>query len=151
MVCIDTCVPFLGALAMEALHRQVLPFLLRRLKEDVLQDLPPKIIQDYYCNTFSLPLVYSNFHQLCSSLVLVDAISCLFLIASIIFLGHGPSSSYWTEEGCKRLQIDNMGNTRGKDYGVGFRAALFESYSTVQIGFFFYVTLSTRSLLLCAI
>ena len=34
---------------MEALHRQVLPFLLRRLKEDVLQDLPPKIIQDYYC------------------------------------------------------------------------------------------------------
>ncbi|CAH3137862.1 unnamed protein product [Pocillopora meandrina] len=41
---------FLGRpLAMEALHRQVLPFLLRRLKEDVLQDLPPKIIQDYYC------------------------------------------------------------------------------------------------------
>ncbi|KAK3705187.1 hypothetical protein QZH41_013983, partial [Actinostola sp. cb2023] len=39
-----------GALAMEALHRQVLPFLLRRLKEDVLQDLPPKIIQDYYCD-----------------------------------------------------------------------------------------------------
>ena len=34
---------------MEALHHQVLPFLLRRLKEDVLQDLPPKIIQDYYC------------------------------------------------------------------------------------------------------
>ena len=49
VVCIDTCVPFLGPLAMEALHRQVLPFLLRRLKEDVLQDLPPKIIQDYYC------------------------------------------------------------------------------------------------------
>ena len=35
---------------MEALHRQVLPFLLRRMKEDVLQDLPPKIIQDYYCD-----------------------------------------------------------------------------------------------------
>ena len=43
------CVLFSGALAMESLHRQVLPFLLRRLKEDVLQDLPPKIIQDYYC------------------------------------------------------------------------------------------------------
>jgi TATA-binding protein-associated factor len=41
--------PFAGARAMEALHRQVLPFLLRRLKENVLQDLPPKIIQDYYC------------------------------------------------------------------------------------------------------
>ncbi|CAB4491398.1 unnamed protein product [Rhizophagus irregularis] len=38
-----------GALALEALHKQVLPFLLRRLKEDVLNDLPPKIIQDYYC------------------------------------------------------------------------------------------------------
>lgn len=38
-----------GALAMESLHRQVLPFILRRLKEDVLDDLPPKILQDYYC------------------------------------------------------------------------------------------------------
>ena len=34
---------------MESLHKQVLPFLLRRMKEDVLQDLPPKIIQDYHC------------------------------------------------------------------------------------------------------
>lgn len=39
-----------AALALEALHKQVLPFLLRRLKEDVLHDLPPKIIQDYYCD-----------------------------------------------------------------------------------------------------
>lgn len=38
-----------GVLALEALHKQVLPFMLRRLKEDVLSDLPPKIIQDYYC------------------------------------------------------------------------------------------------------
>ncbi|WWC63144.1 uncharacterized protein I303_105744 [Kwoniella dejecticola CBS 10117] len=38
-----------AASALEALHKQVLPFLLRRLKEDVLNDLPPKIIQDYYC------------------------------------------------------------------------------------------------------
>lgn len=38
-----------GVLAMEALHRQALPFLLRRMKEDVLEDLPPKITQDYYC------------------------------------------------------------------------------------------------------
>jgi TATA-binding protein-associated factor len=39
---------------MEALHRQALPFLLRRMKEDVLQDLPPKITQDYYCELSSL-------------------------------------------------------------------------------------------------
>lgn len=45
-----------GTLALEALHRQVLPFLLRRVKEDVLDDLPPKIIQDYYCDLSPLQL-----------------------------------------------------------------------------------------------
>lgn len=43
-----------AALALEALHKQVLPFLLRRLKEDVLHDLPPKIIQDHYCDLSEL-------------------------------------------------------------------------------------------------
>jgi TATA-binding protein-associated factor len=43
-----------GALAIEALHKQVLPFLLRRLKEEVLNDLPPKIIQNYYCDPSDL-------------------------------------------------------------------------------------------------
>jgi len=53
-----------GALALEALHRQVLPFLLRRLKEDVLQDLPPKIIQDYYCDLSSLQVrLYEHFSK----------------------------------------------------------------------------------------
>ncbi|OCT71624.1 TATA-binding protein-associated factor 172 [Xenopus laevis] len=51
-----------GVLAMEALHRQVLPFLLRRMKEDVLQDLPPKIIQDYYCSLSPLQVqLYEDF------------------------------------------------------------------------------------------
>ncbi|KAI9218653.1 SNF2 family N-terminal domain-containing protein [Blastocladiella britannica] len=39
-----------GEKALKDLHRQVLPFVLRRLKEEVLDDLPPKIIQDYYCD-----------------------------------------------------------------------------------------------------
>ncbi|KID90984.1 hypothetical protein MGU_01938 [Metarhizium guizhouense ARSEF 977] len=43
-----------GALAIEALHKQVLPFLLRRLKEEVLNDLPPKILQNYYCDLSDL-------------------------------------------------------------------------------------------------
>jgi len=43
-----------GAAAIEALHKQVLPFLLRRMKEQVLDDLPPKIIQNYYCDLSDL-------------------------------------------------------------------------------------------------
>nr|GFD60730.1 TATA-binding protein-associated factor BTAF1-like [Tanacetum cinerariifolium] len=34
--------------------KQVLPFLLRRLKEEVLDDLPPKILQNYYCDLSEL-------------------------------------------------------------------------------------------------
>lgn len=53
-----------AALALEALHKQVLPFLLRRLKEDVLNDLPPKIIQDYYCELSELQKnLYDEFSQ----------------------------------------------------------------------------------------
>ncbi|KAF8432415.1 SNF2 chromatin remodeling protein [Boletus edulis BED1] len=53
-----------AALALEALHKQVLPFLLRRLKEDVLNDLPPKIIQDYYCELSEVQkLLYDNFSK----------------------------------------------------------------------------------------
>ena len=47
---------------MESLHRQVLPFLLRRVKEDVLHDLPPNIIQDYYCDLSPLQArLYEDF------------------------------------------------------------------------------------------
>ncbi|KZV99116.1 hypothetical protein EXIGLDRAFT_258645 [Exidia glandulosa HHB12029] len=53
-----------AALALEALHKQVLPFLLRRLKEDVLNDLPPKIIQDYQCDLSDLQKhLYDDFSK----------------------------------------------------------------------------------------
>ncbi|RDW34103.1 hypothetical protein B0I72DRAFT_127595 [Yarrowia lipolytica] len=59
-----------GALALEALHKQVLPFLLRRLKEDVLSDLPPKIIQDYYCELSELQReLYGDFAKKQKSVV----------------------------------------------------------------------------------
>ncbi|XP_078440415.1 ROOT GROWTH DEFECTIVE 3 isoform X2 [Wolffia australiana] len=51
-----------GALAMEALHKQVMPFLLRRTKEEVLLDLPEKIIQDRYCDLSPVQLkLYEQF------------------------------------------------------------------------------------------
>lgn len=53
-----------GALAVDALHKQVLPFLLRRMKENVLDDLPPKIIQDYYCELSELQkILYQDFSK----------------------------------------------------------------------------------------
>ncbi|XP_068183061.1 TATA-binding protein-associated factor 172 [Antennarius striatus] len=65
-----------GVLAMEALHRQVLPFLLRRMKDDVLQDLPPKIIQDYYCNLSPLQVqLYEDFAKSRAKVSVEDSIS----------------------------------------------------------------------------
>jgi TATA-binding protein-associated factor len=34
---------------LESLHLKVMPFIMRRLKSEVLKELPQKIIQDYYC------------------------------------------------------------------------------------------------------
>lgn len=53
-----------GTLALESLHRQVLPFLLRRIKEDVLVDLPPKITQDLLCELSPLQeKLYEDFSK----------------------------------------------------------------------------------------
>ena len=49
---------------LQLLHKQVLPFILRRMKEDVLQDLPPKIIQDCTCSMSSVQqLIYDDLLQ----------------------------------------------------------------------------------------
>jgi len=54
----------LGNAKMEALHRQVLPFILRRLKDDVLSELPPKIVQDYYCTMTPMQVrLYEDFSR----------------------------------------------------------------------------------------
>ena len=38
------------------LHRRVMPFIMRRTKDQVLKELPPKIIADYHCE----PSDYQN-------------------------------------------------------------------------------------------
>ncbi|KAI0247046.1 SNF2 chromatin remodeling protein [Lactifluus subvellereus] len=64
-----------AALALEALHKQVLPFLLRRLKEDVLNDLPPKIIQDYFCELSEMQkYLYDDFSKSQARLTAEDAV-----------------------------------------------------------------------------
>lgn len=72
---------------MESLHRQVLPFLLRRLKEDVLADLPPKIIQDYYCDLSPLQVrtltLYTPLHY-------TPSVPSLGRAFHIPFSPHGP-------------------------------------------------------------
>eukprot|EP01028_Stygiella_incarcerata_P014494 TRINITY_DN974_c0_g1_i1.p1 TRINITY_DN974_c0_g1~~TRINITY_DN974_c0_g1_i1.p1 ORF type:complete len:1778 (+),score=528.80 TRINITY_DN974_c0_g1_i1:132-5465(+) len=53
-----------GTLALDQLHRQVLPFVLRRMKHDVLSDLPPRIIQDVQCEMSDVQMaLYEDFHN----------------------------------------------------------------------------------------
>ena len=71
---VDVCFAS-AALALEALHKQVLPFLLRRLKEDVLNDLPPKIIQDYFCELSEMQkYLYDDFSKSQARLTAEDAV-----------------------------------------------------------------------------
>jgi TATA-binding protein-associated factor len=46
--------------ALKSLKRRIAPFILRRTKEDVLKELPPKVIQDYEC---IMPALQYSVHQ----------------------------------------------------------------------------------------
>jgi TATA-binding protein-associated factor len=62
-----------GERALKALHRCVLPFMLRRLKRDVLKDLPEKIIQDRLCGMSPLQrYLYSKHEKALSSITSDD-------------------------------------------------------------------------------
>jgi len=45
--------------ALKSLKRRIAPFILRRTKEQVLKELPPKVIQDYPC---SMPAFQAQVH-----------------------------------------------------------------------------------------
>ncbi|GAQ92366.1 hypothetical protein KFL_009950010, partial [Klebsormidium nitens] len=73
-----------GVLALEALHKQVMPFLLRRTKEEVLTDLPPKIIQDRIVDLSPLQVkLYEDFsrsdvrHEVSSLVQGADAVTAV--------------------------------------------------------------------------
>jgi TATA-binding protein-associated factor len=62
-----------GERALKALHRCVLPFMLRRLKRDVLKDLPEKIIQDRLCGMSPLQrFLYSKHEKALNSIASDD-------------------------------------------------------------------------------
>ena len=55
---------YLALQKLNTLHKKVLPFVLRRLKKDILTELPEKIIQDYYVDLNPIQKkLLSNFYS----------------------------------------------------------------------------------------
>ncbi|KAG2490891.1 hypothetical protein HYH03_010808 [Edaphochlamys debaryana] len=64
-----------GLLALEGLHRSLLPFVLRRTKGQVLADLPPKIVTDIYCDLSEMQArLYADFQASKASSEAVEAL-----------------------------------------------------------------------------
>ncbi|WIA33345.1 hypothetical protein OEZ86_006482 [Tetradesmus obliquus] len=79
-----------GTLALDALHKQVMPFILRRTKGQVLQDLPPKIVTDVLCRMSSIQQrLYEDF---ASSQALSELKGMLDLVESCLLRPLGVSS-----------------------------------------------------------
>jgi TATA-binding protein-associated factor len=79
-----------GVLALDALHRQVMPFILRRTKDQVLQDLPPKTVQDVICDPGELQrALYEDFATSQAMTAVTGAVQEGSLVAS----GGGASGS----------------------------------------------------------
>ncbi|GJD10460.1 Probable helicase mot1 [Galdieria sulphuraria] len=104
---------------LETLHRQVLPFILRRMKSDVLAELPPKIIQNLSFEMNSLQAKLYNavsgflattakeqlVHDKSPSLHIFSALRCLQQICThpVLLLDSGKD---WIENVSGKLAID---------------------------------------------
>jgi len=104
---------------LETLHRQVLPFILRRMKGDVLAELPPKIIQNLSFEMSSLQAKLYNAvggflaatakeqcqHDDNPSLHIFSALRCLQQICThpVLLFDSGKE---WIEDVARKLAID---------------------------------------------
>ena len=83
-----------GVLALDALHRQVMPFVLRRTKDQVLQDLPPKTVQDVMCEPGELQrALYEDFSVSQAMTAVVGAVQSGSLAAGGSSGSGGTSSN----------------------------------------------------------
>eukprot|EP00871_Galdieria_phlegrea_P002760 jgi/Galph1/3485/GphlegSOOS_G2130.1 len=108
---------------LETLHRQVLPFILRRMKGDVLKELPPKIIQNYFSQ---LTHVQEKLYQVVSEMLLTAskeelegeqktktihifaALRCLQQICThpLLLLDSGKA---WVQKVVRNLNLEDKG------------------------------------------
>ena len=77
-----------GQAALERLHKSVLPFVMRRLKTDVLEDLPEKIVQDCVCEMTEVErALYSHIIEQCNvgqpASVRANGLSALEVLAEL--------------------------------------------------------------------
>ncbi|KAF5400559.1 hypothetical protein PHET_05589 [Paragonimus heterotremus] len=97
-----------GHKALENLHRLVLPFMLRRLKEDVVADLPPKIVQDFACELTNIQMqLYEAFTKSAEGQRLLTAIET----------ENSHSSANRTASNSLNLSVTYGASLGGKRYG----------------------------------